>query len=64
MVNTALPRYETSDEAADKFKKWDRFPLLDGGAKERADEGDYNHFTILPFCKDNISASVFHYFTV
>ena len=54
-INRAPPRYKTLDVAADGFK---------GREKERSDKDEYNHFTILPFCKEDISASVFHLFTV
>ena len=44
--------------------KRDWYPLSKGGMKERADEGEYNRFTILPFCEEDISASVFHHLTM
>ena len=55
---------ETADSAADGFKKRARSPSSEGSVKERSDEGKYNHFTILPFCIEDISASVFHHFTM
>ena len=55
---------ETADSAADGFKKRARSPSSGGRVKERSDEGKYNHFTILPVCIENISASVFHHFTM
>ena len=63
-INTAPPSDETLDAASDGVKKSDWSPSSDGGAKDRADEREYNRFTILPFCEDDISASVFHYFNM
>ena len=40
---------DTADAADDGFKKRYRSPLSEGGVKERSDEGEYNHFAILPF---------------
>ena len=64
MINMAHHRDETADAEADEVKKQDRYPLLEGGTKERADEGAYNRFTILMFYEEDISASVFHHFTM
>ena len=47
-INMALPRDEMADVAADGVKKRDRSPSSEGGVKERADEGEYNHFTFFP----------------
>ena len=55
---------DTADAAADGVKKLAWSPSLEGGRKERSDEGEYNHFSILPFCKEDISTSVFHHFTM
>ena len=55
---------EMVDAAADGVKKLAWSPSLEGGRKERSDEGEYNHFSILPFCKEDISTSVFHHFTM
>ena len=55
---------ETANVADDGVKKQSRFPSSEGGVNERADEVEYNHFTIYPFFKEVISATVFHHFTM
>ena len=55
---------EMVDAAADGVKKRARFPSSEGGVKERSGEGEYNHFAILPFFREDISARVFHHFTI
>ena len=64
MINTAMPREKTSDSEAGGIKKRDRYPSSEGGVKERDDEGGYNRFIILSLCEEDISASVFHHFTM
>ena len=60
----APPRDKTSDSAADGVNMRARSPSSEGGVKERDDEGEYNRFTILPFCGEGISASLFHHFAM
>ena len=50
--------------AADRVKKRDCPPLLEGGVKETADEGEYKIFTISSLCRNDISATVFYHFTI
>ena len=55
---------ETMDAAAYGVKNQDRPPLPEGDVKERSYKGEYNRFTISPFCEEDISATVFNHFTM
>ena len=52
---------ETMNEVADGIKKLARPQLFEGGVKEKADEGEYNHFTILRIGYLCYCVSLFHH---
>ena len=52
------------DAESDGVKKWGWYPLSERSVNDTSDEGEYNHFTILPFYEDDISATVIHHFTM